>query len=586
MRSPVIVFAYNRPDHLEKTLTALAENHGAGESDLFVFVDGPKNTDGIALQKQVVETAGSFRSRFRSMTLNVSQQNKGLAKSVIGGVTGIIRKYGRVIVVEDDSVSAKCFLNFMNEALDYYENDPSIWSVGGYTVPLTLPDGYPHEVLKTQRSSSYAWATWHDRWDRIDWSVGDYRRFRRSPALRRGFNRWGEDRASMLDDQMNGRIDSWAIRFDYAMYKNGMYNIIPAKSLIRTIGRDGSGTHNTGVSAQDDNFRVELADAPDRVRPSSVEVDEAVRREFIKPFRLSALYRAKRYLLNDQPVMAVYDRLLPYYCLLFPKKAVKTVYRQTFGKKLDLENPRDLNEKINWLKLIYKDDPLVIRCADKYAVRSYLESKGYGEYLNDLYGVYDKPNQIDWERLPEQFALKFNKGAGMNLICTDKSSLDIPAAVSLMKGWYKNKSYYRSCELHYRKAKPKIICEKFLGDSVQTLPEDYKIYCLNGNPVFMLICLERAKTLKRLFFDKDFRLLDINDDYQSVETLPEKPQNFEKMFEIARDLSTPFPIVRIDFFESEGRLYIGEMTFTPQGGYLNYRQEWLDRLGDLLVLPK
>ena len=289
---------------------------------------------------------------------------------------------------------------------------------------------------------------------------------------------------------------------------------------------------------------------------------------------------------NNSFIMGIYEKLLPYYCLLFTEQAIKTLYRQTFQKSIDLDAPKDLNEKINRLKLCCKDDPLVIKCADKYAVRGYLEEQGFGEYLTKLYGVYDRPEDIDWDTLPDSFALKFNKGAGMNIICADKSELDTASAVKKMRSWFRDKSYYRSCELHYRKAVPKIICEEYLDNGSKGLPEDYKIYCINGEPVFMLICLERARKLKRVFVDRNFTLLDVNDDYKSLERLPEKPVFFEKMFEIAGRLSKPFPIVRVDFFEVAGRLYIGELTFTPQGGYLNYKQEWLDRLGDRLVLPK
>lgn len=293
----------------------------------------------------------------------------------------------------------------------------------------------------------------------------------------------------------------------------------------------------------------------------------------------------KNTLQSNALVMGLYDKLLPYYCRLRPESAVKMVYRQTFGREINLDDPHDLNEKINCLKLLYKDDPLVIRCADKYAVRDYLTEQGFGDYLNELYGAYDRPEDIDWNALPERFVLKFNKGAGMNLFCTDKASFDTSSAVKQMKRWYKDKTYYKTCELHYGKAKPKIICEKFLGDGKNTLPEDYKLYCINGKPVFMLICLDRGNTLKRVFFDRDYRLLDVNDDYKALTTLPEKPRYFDKMFELAEQLSAPFPIVRVDFFEVGGRLYIGELTFTPQGGYLRYNQKWLDKLGEELTIP-
>ena len=298
MNAPTVVFAYNRPEHLRRTLSALAENRGADKTELFVFVDGPKNECGKPVQTEVINVAKSFEGSFKSMNISACEKNKGLARSVIGGVSEIIEKYGRSIVIEDDSVSAKGFLSFMNDALDFYENDPEIWSVGGYTVPMKLPEDYEYSVIKTQRSSSYAWATWKDRWEKIDWEVGDYGAFKRDHSLRRRFNLWGSDRAGMLDNQMNGAIDSWAIRFDYAMFKNGMYNIIPAQSLIQSIGRDGSGTHDTDKSKKDDFFAAELSDKELIVTPEKVETDERIRREFCKPFYLPLSFRAKEYIKN------------------------------------------------------------------------------------------------------------------------------------------------------------------------------------------------------------------------------------------------------------------------------------------------
>lgn len=298
MNAPTVVFAYNRPDHLRRTFSALAENHGAGETEVFVFVDGPKDESGKAAWEEVISVAKSFEGSFKSMTLKVSEKNKGLAESIINGVGEIIEKYGRVIVVEDDSVSAKGFLRFMNDALDFYENDHDIWSIGGYTVPMTIPEDYGHSVIKTGRSSSYAWATWEDRWDKTDWSVSDYNSFKRSFSERRRFNLWGSDRSGMLDNQMNGNINSWAIRFDYAMFRNEMYNIIPVQSLIKSIGRDGSGTHDTDKSKKDDFFAAELSEDELVITPEEVEVDERIRREFCKPFYLPRGFRAKEYIKN------------------------------------------------------------------------------------------------------------------------------------------------------------------------------------------------------------------------------------------------------------------------------------------------
>ena len=159
---------------------------------------------------------------------------------------------------------------------------------------MRLPDDYQYDVIKTQRVSSYAWAIWKDRWDKIDWKISDYRSFRFDFPGRHRFNQWGNDRTSMLDEQMNGKIDSWAIRFDYAMYKNNMYNIVPRQSLIMNTGHDGSGTHSKTVSEVDD-FKVELTKASKSFVFASLNIDERIRKEFCKPFFCGLGFRLKHY---------------------------------------------------------------------------------------------------------------------------------------------------------------------------------------------------------------------------------------------------------------------------------------------------
>ena len=294
MNAPVVVFAYNRPDHLAKTLSALSQNNRAKESDVFIFIDGPKQSEGIMKQKQVIEVANRFLNSFKSVSVTASEVNKGLAKSIISGVTKVLDKYGRVIVVEDDAVSSENYLDFMNGALDYYEKDPSVWSIGGFTVPMKLPDDYQYDIIKTQRVSSYAWAIWKNRWDTIDWKVSDYCSFKFDFIGRHRFNRWGNDRSSMFDEQMHGKVDSWAIRFDYAMFRNNMYNIVPRQSLIMNTGHDGSGTHSKTAS-EIDEFKVELTEASRSFVFTSLDTDERIRKEFCKPFFCGVGFRLKHY---------------------------------------------------------------------------------------------------------------------------------------------------------------------------------------------------------------------------------------------------------------------------------------------------
>ena len=299
MYAPIIVFAYNRPEHLKRTLAALVKNKESKESDLFIFIDGPKSDVEKKKNAEVYVVAKQYENGFfKKVVIKKSNKNKGLAKSVITGVDEIINQYGKVIVTEDDAVCSPAYLAFMNGALDYYEDKVQIWSVGGYTVPIKIPENYCSDVIVTQRSSSYAWATWQSRWKKIDWNVEDYSLFRWNFFARRNFNKWGEDRSSMLDDRMNGRVNSWAIRFDYAMYKNGMFNILPKQSLIQNIGHDGSGTHSIVDTSDSDPFAVKISENCQKYRFENVQIVDYIKNEYIQFFKTSKKYLIKRYIEN------------------------------------------------------------------------------------------------------------------------------------------------------------------------------------------------------------------------------------------------------------------------------------------------
>lgn len=296
----------------------------------------------------------------------------------------------------------------------------------------------------------------------------------------------------------------------------------------------------------------------------------------------------KEKLKNSPRFMRLYNKLLPTYCVLFPKSAIKRIYKQTFQRKLDLKHPRDLNEKINWLKAyVNPKDPLVIQCADKWRMRDYVKDCGLEELLNEVYFSYDSADEIEWDKLPQQFALKFNRAAGMNVICPNKDDIDEKKTIEIARSWFSAECGERTCELHYRKAKPKIICEKYLGGKKGEWPVDYKVHCFNGEPVCTLICSDRQNDLKLVFVDNNYKQIPCNTEVHGGGTLGPKPLMFERMLEVSRILAKPFPLVRLDYYEVGGKLYIGEMTFTPQGGYIDYiDQEWLDKFGDMLILPK
>lgn len=243
--APIILFTYNRPEHTQKVLDALAENILAKQSELFIFCDGPKNEKAVEKNRQTrnVVLAEQERKRFKNVSVIISEQNKGLARSIIGGVTQIIEKYGACIVLEDDHITSKSFISYMNNALQFYEQNDRIWSISGFTYPLQYLKDYSHDIYLSYRACSHGWATWKDRWELVDWEVKDYEQLKKSLSRIRRFNRGGNDLFRMLRHQMRGERDSWAIRFCYSQSKHDMFTVYPRVSLINNIGFDGTGTH-------------------------------------------------------------------------------------------------------------------------------------------------------------------------------------------------------------------------------------------------------------------------------------------------------------------------------------------------------
>ena len=260
------------------------------------------------------------------------------------------------------------------------------------------------------------------------------------------------------------------------------------------------------------------------------------------------------------------------YCLagVCPTFVSKSKYKSTFRRKLDLKNPVYFNEKLMWLKLNrYANDPMAIQGADKYLVREQVEKAGLGETLNGLIGVWDRAEDIDWDKLPDKFAIKCNHGCGFNLICKDKKSFDTKKASETLNKWLKKGSWREYAELHYRHIEPKIICEDFLGGKDGSLPEDFKLYCFNGKVLFIGHFIERnleKHSITRGYFDIDWKPSDYfaYKDEMDLSKHP-RPEGLEKMIEYAEILSKPYPFVRVDFYYVDGKIIFGELTFTPTG---------------------
>jgi hypothetical protein len=280
-RAPVVLFAYNRPDHTHRTVEALRANAGAGETDLQIYSDGPKSD----LQVEAVEGVRSLLRRidgFRTVTVVERQHNMGLARSVISGVSEMLERNWAVVVMEDDMVTSRDFLDFMNAALSTYRHRPDIFSVTGYNYPLPIPDDYPEDAYLSYRNSSWGWGTWPDRWNKVDWTVGDFEQFLTDQAAQNRFALGGDDLLPMLRKQLGGGIDSWSIRFAYAHARHDATCLHAVRSRLHNIGFDGSGVH-CGVSS---DYDVELDDVPRpfKLRPD-LAVDERIQRIFNSRFR-------------------------------------------------------------------------------------------------------------------------------------------------------------------------------------------------------------------------------------------------------------------------------------------------------------
>lgn len=271
---------------------------------------------------------------------------------------------------------------------------------------------------------------------------------------------------------------------------------------------------------------------------------------------------------------------------ILPKKiAHKIFYKRIMNKKLDLKNPKDFNEKIQYMMLNTYGERETI-CSDKYLVREYVEKKGYKNLLTKLYKVYDKVDEIKLEELPDKFVLKTNHSSGSVIICKDKKHFDIENAKVVLSKVLKQNFSKQSLEYHYSKIKRKIICEEYIEPEDSALmPNDYKIYCFDGKAICTLVCSEREEELKLDYYDLNWKYLNYStDEYKSYKTI-EKPIKYDEMIEIAERLSEGFPYVRVDLYNVKEKIYFGELTFTPAAGVTKYNtQEALDYFGELIKI--
>ena len=263
-------------------------------------------------------------------------------------------------------------------------------------------------------------------------------------------------------------------------------------------------------------------------------------------------------------------------------------FQAEFGKSLNLDSPQTFNEKLQWLKL-YNRKPEYTMMVDKYKVREYIAQELGEEYLIPLLGVWDDPDEIDFDALPDQFVLKCNHNSGLGMcICKDKSKLDISKVRAELRKGLKENYYIRYREWPYKDVPRKIIAEKYMVDDSNCGElTDYKFFCFNGVPKFMYISNDNSENATTDFFDMEFNHLDMRMKDPNSNVIPPKPYLFNEMKVIAEKLSQGIPFVRVDLYVIGGNIYFGELTFFHNAGFCSIHPEhWEKTLGDWIKLPK
>ena len=264
------------------------------------------------------------------------------------------------------------------------------------------------------------------------------------------------------------------------------------------------------------------------------------------------------------------------------KRYLSLFYLINFGKKPNLETPQSFNEKMNWLKLHDHRD-IYTTMADKYAAKTYVAERIGPEYVVKNYGVYDRWEDIDFNLLPNKFVIKGTHDSGGAFVCKDKSTFDFKEAGQRIKYNLRINYFYPLREWPYKNIKPRIIVDQLLDDHSGKELRDYKFWCFNGKPTFMYVT-NKGKVIKENFYDMDFKPVSIDHGFERTIPEYEKPTNFDKMKELATQLSAGIPFVRVDFFNVDGRIYFGEFTFYDWGGMRPFRNDWDEKIGQFIEL--
>lgn len=274
--------------------------------------------------------------------------------------------------------------------------------------------------------------------------------------------------------------------------------------------------------------------------------------------------------------------------LLPDKIYLQIYYRRIFGRKLNLKEPKTFNEKIQWLKL-YDRNPTYSKMVDKYEAKNYVENKIGKEYIIPTLGVWEEFDKINFSELPNQFVLKTTHDSGGVVIVKDKDKMNLVKTKKIIEDSLNNNYYLQGREWPYKNVKHRIIAEKYMVDESGYELKDYKFFCFNGIAKVMFIASDRQNTNEETkfdFFDMEFNHLPFTNGHPNSNKIIIKPKSFEKMKKLAEILSEGISQVRIDFYDINGNIYFGEMTFSHWSGFVPFiPDEWDYRLGSMINLP-
>lgn len=268
---------------------------------------------------------------------------------------------------------------------------------------------------------------------------------------------------------------------------------------------------------------------------------------------------------------------------IIPQKVyIRAIYKKSFGKRLNLKNPQTLNEKIQWKK-VYDHNPFYTKCADKYAVREYVKEKIGEKYLIPLLYHTDKPEEIPFDKLKPPYIIKSNHWSGHTIIIRDKKDIKKDKIIKECKDWLNMNYYHIGKEWQYKNIPPKIIIEKLLVGDGKKIPNDYKFHCFNGKIKFIGVHVGRFGNHKLTYLNKLWKVLPFiwcvhyegKPKYISDRSI-EKPMKLNEMITITEKLSEDFDFIRVDLYEVKGKVYFGELTFHPGGGYSRFVPEKYD----------